>query len=127
MSAVPKRLSTRIQVIALNIVLFLAIVVFCLAAKANLTDFVFLLLGWHAMVGWTKVACGVFPTFDNMPLPVLCMIGYLGLVFVGTWCALDRLVMGNLPTAGAVFIFAYAAIPELVVQSHNPKSKAFSG
>ncbi len=127
MSAEPKRLSTRIQVIARNLVLFLAIVVFRLAAKANLTDFGFLLLGWHAMVGWTKVACGVFPTFDNMPFPVLCMIGYLGSVFVGTWCALDRLVMGNLPTAGAVFILVYAAIPELVVQSHNPKSKVFSG
>ena len=127
MSEKTKRRATRIQVVALNVGVLLAIIVFCVAVKATLTDFVFLLLGWYAMRGWARIACGVFPSFDNMPLPTLSMIGYLGSMFVGTWCALDRLVMGNLPTAGVVFIFVYTAIPELVAQSDNPESEMFSG
>ncbi len=117
----------RFQVVALNITVLIAVIAFCVAVKATPTDFAFLLLAWYAMVGWVKIACGVFPTFDNMPFRVLFMLGYIGSVAVSTWCALDRLVMGNLPTVGVVFIFAYTAVPELAKQSYNPESEIYKG
>jgi hypothetical protein len=55
-----KELPIRIQIVALNITVFLAIIAFCVVAKATLADFAYLLFAWYTMVGWVKLASGVF-------------------------------------------------------------------
>ncbi len=114
--------SEKLWVAILNIAILFVIIVFCAAYNASLADFVSFLFAWHAMTGWVRISSGDFPAFNGFPFAVVLMFAYLAFVLVSTWVALDRLVMGNLPLPGVVFIFAFSGLPELVKQSQTPLS-----
>lgn len=113
MRNLPKRLTFAL----LNLSVLLAIAGFAMVVRATFSQFLFLLLGWNAMIGWVRIGSGVIPTFDRFPCSFVFTIAYVVFILVSTWVALDRLVMGNLPLAGVVLIFAYSGVPELFRQS----------
>ena len=103
----------------LNFLVLSSIVGFSVVVSATLVQFTHLLLGWYAMAGWVRFACDATPEFDGYRGSFLLNCAYAISVVVTTFVALDRLILGNLPTVGVVYVFVFSSIPELARFGHR--------
>ena len=97
----------------LNTLVLLSIVGFSVAVSATLAQFIHLLLGWYAMAGWVRFGCDVTPNFNGFRGAFLLYCAYAISVVATTFIALNRLVMGNLPLVGVVYLVGFSSVPEL--------------
>lgn len=105
---------SRMLVRLLNASVAVAIVVVCAVFQAGVKEFACFLIAWSSVVTCTRIFTGTLPTFGTGLGSVALELAFVVWAFFSTWTALDQLVMGRLPVAVTVPVYAYTALPEIV-------------